>query len=526
MKTNFCLLFFFIYLSGIGLAQIQVKENHKNFDFLIYTPKHDSPSYDFPVILFLHGIDERGNNLDLVKLQGPPKLIENGSWPYHLNFIVISPQLPKDYNHWPLKKLDDFIDHVINKYNIDKNRVYLTGLSLGGSGTWKYAAAHPEKLAAIIPICGHGNPKSACNLVNLPVWAFHGQEDKIVPPEGTTNIIEPLRNCNPPTNNVNLTLYAGVGHDAWTQTYNNEKIYEWLLSHEKNKTYSFKSHEKDTNNPLDYEFKEIGKLPVALKESSGMVINGRNQIWSHNDSGNLPALIKIDTSGEIIKHKRITRATNFDWEDLAKDDYGNFYIGDFGNNLNTRKSFQIYKIPNPDAIDSERIEAKLIEFRLPDQHKFPPAETQRNFDFEAMISVDNYLYIFSKNRTTPYTGYTKMYRIPNEPGIYIADLIDSVHLGNGMMLQSWITSAAISTDKTKLVLLSHDKIWLFYNFGENNFFKGKSLHIDLPHHTQKEAISFLNSNELIITDELFRNKIGGKIYKISLHGSTDINCLE
>ena len=184
----------------------------------------------WPLMLFLHGAGERGTNLDVVASHGPLKLAKQGT---NFPFIIVAPQCPRNevWKNEPLLKLLESMETI---YAVDESRVYLTGLSMGGFGTWSLGVAHPEKFAAIAPICGGGNfiePRLASRpeLKTLGVWAFHGVKDPVVPVAESERIVETLKKIG--CKDVRLTLYPEAGHDAWTETYANPKFYEWLLSH-------------------------------------------------------------------------------------------------------------------------------------------------------------------------------------------------------------------------------------------------------------------------------------------------------
>jgi len=179
------------------------------------------------LLLFLHGAGERGDNLELVKVHGPAKLVEKGK---DFPFVVVSPQCPKD-KRWETNDLIALLDDIILKYKIDENRIYVTGLSMGGNGTWKLAAEIPNRIAAIIPICGWGDPFAAMMMGKLPVWAFHGAKDVVVPVSSSEVMVETMKRNG---GEVKFTVYPEANHDAWTETYNNPEIYEWLLKHSLN----------------------------------------------------------------------------------------------------------------------------------------------------------------------------------------------------------------------------------------------------------------------------------------------------
>lgn len=200
--------------------------------YLVYLPDdHETSQENFPLILFLHGKGQRGNSVDIVKEQGLPKKIESGD---DVPFIVIAPQCPinADWEHF-LPNLNALLQTVIDTYRVDTSRVYLTGLSMGGSGTWSLATEYPDQFAAIIPICGVYNhwlnfPERLENIKSTPVWCFHGDADTAVPLAHSEAMVEGLKSYG---NDPKFTVYPGVDHDSWTQTYDNPDIYEWLLSH-------------------------------------------------------------------------------------------------------------------------------------------------------------------------------------------------------------------------------------------------------------------------------------------------------
>jgi len=198
--------------------------------YLLYLPKQYEESEKlWPLMLFLHGAGERSDDLEKVKIHGPPKLIatEEREFP----FVVVSPQCPED-GWWSdetrIETLDALLDHIVDRYRIDQDRIYVTGLSMGGYGTWGLATAYPERFAAIAPICGGGAPKEAAGISHLPVWVFHGAEDKVVAVEQSQQMVDALKKAG---GNVKFTIYSETGHDSWTRTYEDPALYEWFLEH-------------------------------------------------------------------------------------------------------------------------------------------------------------------------------------------------------------------------------------------------------------------------------------------------------
>ena len=260
--------------------------------------------------------------------------------------------------------------------------------------------------------------------------------------------------------------------------------------------------------------KLMAHLPDVINESSGVEVNNAGSVWTHNDSGDKARIFNVDTLGNLIRTLYLSVDTAIDCEDITQDINGNYYLGDFGNNLNNRTDLRIYKIPNPDSISSDTVVPQIIYFNYPDQFLFPPDTDKRNFDCEAVFHFNDSLYLFSKNRGT--STYSRMYRLPDEPGTYTALLVDSFNTGN------WITSADISPSGKTMVLLSDARIWIFTGYTHTDFFGGFSQQISMDF-TQKEAIVFVNDTLVYMTDEKFMNT-GGNLYSLNL--ASYINSVE
>jgi hypothetical protein len=256
----------------------------------------------------------------------------------------------------------------------------------------------------------------------------------------------------------------------------------------------------------------LAALPDTIHESSGIETNSRNNIWTHNDSGDLPRIFKIDTLGNLIRVLNLSNVVATDIEDMTQDAEGNYYIGDFGNNFNNRQDLRIYKIPNPDSLTVDSVIPGIITFNYPDQIFFPPDTAHMNFDCEAMFHFKDSLYLFSKNRGI--STYSKMYRLPDQPGNYTAQLIDSFNT------IKWITSSDISPSGKSVVLMSNDRIWLLTDFSGSDFFAGNALELMMAY-TQKEAIVFIDNTEVYITDEQFF-WTGGNLYSLNLKQWIDV----
>jgi len=248
-----------------------------------------------------------------------------------------------------------------------------------------------------------------------------------------------------------------------------------------------------------------------LDEISGIEYDKNGNLWALNDGGNSPEIHHIDSLGNIQRSIRITNAKNIDWEDMTQDDFGHFFIGDFGNNLNIRSDLTIYKIENPIDIKEDSTKAEIIKFKFNDQDIDDKTESRKNFDLEAFIYYKGHLYLFTKNRNKPFDGYTNLYQMGDFASNQNAKLINRFKTCTSDMYLCWVTSAALSPDKTKLALLSSDKMWIFKNWTDNDFFSGEVQEIDLGMVTQKEAITFYNDSIVILADEKFKG-IGGNLY--------------
>ncbi|MGE3309702.1 MAG: dienelactone hydrolase family protein [Limisphaerales bacterium] len=203
-------------------------------DYLLFLPKDYQPKGPkrWPLIVFLHGAGERGTNVELVAVHGPPKLVrENPDFP----FVVLSPQCPAGTS-WRVEVLGALLDDALTRLAVDPNQVYLTGLSMGGYGSWAWAAAHPERFAAVAPICGGGDPlpvrlSSGATreaLSRIPIWAFHGAQDRVVALTESQRMVEAYKTVG---NDVRLTVYPDAGHDSWTETYKNPELFDWFRQH-------------------------------------------------------------------------------------------------------------------------------------------------------------------------------------------------------------------------------------------------------------------------------------------------------
>ncbi|MCL2304517.1 MAG: prolyl oligopeptidase family serine peptidase [Planctomycetaceae bacterium] len=197
--------------------------------YLLFLPKDYDATTEksWPLLLFLHGAGERGDDLEKVTVHGPPKLLKDSAYREKCPFIVVSPQCRENF-FWSPKQLLLLLDGIEKEYNVDQSRVYVTGLSMGGFGSWMLAAEAPDRFAAVAPICGGFQVEQASKLVDVPIWAFHGLKDTVVPAKLSIDMVAAVEVAG--GKKIKLTLYPEAGHDSWTETYNNEELYKWFLS--------------------------------------------------------------------------------------------------------------------------------------------------------------------------------------------------------------------------------------------------------------------------------------------------------
>ena len=202
-------------------------KSFENLKYLIRYPKGYKEGEKYPIILFLHGAGTRGDNISVLENNCVFSITEKyESFP----FIMIAPQC--NLNTWfdHFETLRRFVRMIAESGFSDEARIYVMGNSMGGYATWQLATSMPEYFAAAVPICGGGMYWNAARLVNLPVWAFHGEDDSVVFCEESKKMVDALIRAG---GEAKLTLYPNTNHDSWTATYKNPEVFEWLLSKKK-----------------------------------------------------------------------------------------------------------------------------------------------------------------------------------------------------------------------------------------------------------------------------------------------------
>jgi predicted peptidase len=203
------------------------REHYTNLPYLVQLPRgyHDATNRAWPLVLYLHGIGEQGTNLQKVLRFGPPRLLAEGK---DLPCIVVSPQLSRGY-FWfrESNALVELMDRVMAEYRVDRRRVHVTGNSMGAYGAVLLAAREPERFASLVPVCGGVDYVDGLRLRDVPIWAFHGEDDPIVPVEESRRLV---RLVNDLGGHARLTVYRGVGHNCWDRAYADPALWKWMLS--------------------------------------------------------------------------------------------------------------------------------------------------------------------------------------------------------------------------------------------------------------------------------------------------------
>lgn len=243
----------------------------------------------------------------------------------------------------------------------------------------------------------------------------------------------------------------------------------------------------------------VADMPSSLKEiSANELLSGSDLFWVIEDAGNSNHVYGLDKKGTIMKDIVVENSKNNDWEDLTTDDAGNLYIGDFGNNSGKRDNFTIYKINHPEKAEKVTT-AERINFTLPDNLK--------SKNFEAFFLYKDNFYLFSKE-----TKKCVLLKVPNTLGTHTAELVTEFNL-NGK--HNLITSADVSKDGKKVVLLNHDKVWILTDYDSDNFVNGKIDAVEFGYNSQMEGVCFKTNKMLYITNES-DGSLGSNLYELQL----------
>ena len=233
-SISICFLLPLLFTSCHGqpnLIEDEYKTIHQEtLKYYLYFPEdyEDQKDENFPMLLFLHGGGEAGGDLESLQINGPPRMIVEGK---EFPFLILAPQHPERRKFWNTRAVIQLLDHVMKENRVDPNRIYLTGLSRGGSAAWELAVQYPSKFAAMAVVCGM-TPVPYADWIDrqMPIWVFHGEQDPVIPVEESENMVKRLRQMG---YEVRFTKYPDVGHDAWTRAYENDELYSWFIKHKR-----------------------------------------------------------------------------------------------------------------------------------------------------------------------------------------------------------------------------------------------------------------------------------------------------
>jgi hypothetical protein len=259
------------------------------------------------------------------------------------------------------------------------------------------------------------------------------------------------------------------------------------------------------------KIQKVAKLPEIVTESSGLIIYNDSLFITHNDSGDKPMLYFFNKKGKLIHQVIVSNAKNIDWEDITKDNQGNIYIADIGNNSNQRKDLIIYKIKGNNLLINNVISAESIEISYEEQTDFPPKDEQLNFDAEGLGFHNDSLWILTKCRTIPFEGNTYIYKVPTKTGKYKLKRKTQLFIGKDGFTKDAVTGLDIYNDK--LYLLTYNRILIYSIIKYKLVFENQYF---IKPYSQKEAVVVKNNNEIYLTDESTKILGGGYLYKLSI----------
>lgn len=292
------LICLFVFPALPASSQQVAKTSTAGTKMWVYTPPaYSTSTARFPLLIFLHGSGEVGDDLTLLTTktsnQYPPKMISTNQWDKSLPFIVVSPQMKRDFavrnvidQEWQAAYINEVVDYVSKTYRVDAYRIYVTGVSLGGHGSWVYASTYPSRVAAILPISGKTDPTKACALKNVPVWAFHGDSDTRVFPSHSISMVNAISSCGG-VFKPKLTLMHTKNHEGWNEIYTRTMGYDvwnWFLNFRRT----------STANVAPYV--NAGKDNKILLRSTSYHIAGDYHDWD----GTPPVLRWTKVSGPVV----------------------------------------------------------------------------------------------------------------------------------------------------------------------------------------------------------------------------------
>lgn len=455
----------------------------ENLNYLQYKPHNYTSKKKWPLIIYLHGGGAIDSDINRIRTMGLPRLVEKG---LSLPAILIAPQL-RNQKNWLPKYVDEFVREATTLLPIDGNKIYITGISLGATGVWQYCIEYPDKITAAIPISGWGNPHDVCKIKKIPVWAFHGAQDKIVESAGSKNMISELAKCD---GDARLTIIEDGGHDIWEQAYSYPGFTNWLFSQSKMDKPSFSSTTKTVG---ELELK-THTIPKALRNITGLLSLDNGLFIGINEKSILPVILRFDTSGHITTMSRIQGSTNVSWQDITTSK-NNIYIGDIGNPNYNRQFFQIYKIftnhLSLESLPSERIEFQML--------------STESLDFKSLFFFNDTLYLIGQSKKR----ITYLVKVPISQNLNNANVICEIPSLNN----TTITSAQFDISSNRLWILGSE--WVGYYTITNlieDLSKAKPEIWALPDKKYLNALTLLPNGKIAFADQLFLGGSDGNVY--------------
>lgn len=410
------------------------KFNGRKLTFLLYKPAGYKPADRLPLLVYLHGSGAVGTDIQKVKEQGIPKLIEEGT---KIRYLVAAPQLPPDMNNrWDPEYVNEFFKHIFFYYKVDRSSVYLTGYSMGGTGVWDYATAYPNNITCAVPVSGWGDKEKVCKMKDVPTWAFHGSRDPVVNPTGSRNLTATLKACG---GKATLTEFPNGDHDIWRQVYTQTSVMAWINMNTKRDLVPKLSKEDKTETISKVKVTTY-KLPVAMQSITGIVTGDSGMLYGVS-ANSRPLIIKFDTTGRVHTLIKVNGVPNLSWSDMTTAGNGYVYIADAGNENYKRKFFQIYKVKHTDLQTLETVEATKIEFTLPDG---------LSLDLRSLFIVDGVIYLLGADQSKT----NMLVKVEDRPEPQTASLV--ARCDN--LKQFAVTSAMVDASGKKLTILDGAKL--------------------------------------------------------------------
>jgi hypothetical protein len=455
-----------------------------NLQYLAYKPVTPSEG-KLPVIIYLHDNIAVGTNPDWLRNKGLPLLLEKGK---SIPALVVVPQLPDKMGmNWSPAFVNEFVTDAVNRYKVDENRIYLTGFSMGANGAWEYACAHPERVAAIVPIGGWGDPKKVCSMKTVAAWVFHGANDEIVVPQASRNMVQTLKACG---GDVRMTELANVKHEATEAAYAYEGLFEWILSQNKSGTRKTGKTVIDANT-VSY------KLPKALGSITGLAYSKAGSDWyGINEKDLRPVVVNFDTTGGVKNLLQVTNAGIISWQDITLAN-GNLYIADVGNCEFKRKTFQIYEV-SEEALRAGSARARKIEFFV---------SGTAPLDFRSIFYDNKSLYLIGET-----SGITQ--RLLVKVGMVFDRITEAEVVGALPKLDLKSITGSYYNSATKDLLLVSDISLCRIRVGSEIDVVRDYVpsYLRLPNKSQKESITMGPSGEIAFADKNFLGTTDGNLY--------------